>query len=313
MERTIGFSPVKEKEFLLRVEASRRRRSLEAELSTQLAEDFGLVKFSKTYDIRGGKIVDPVSGLGVVDITRRYSIKEESEAIEAIEKGLERDPLKMWVYFSPRNEELNYTDDCIDFWRRVEGQIKWNRIVVRQGFGEMREIRKQLGGQGEVTSRLEILGKPVQTGVKMAEVMERLRIAGTRGGSVGQVDVQAVVSEAVNSFYGSWKNDLYGDEKAILGLYSYAFRQLEARARGGAGVSDEMKMEYIAANFVGMEAKRSFGCSGSTMVAEVTGRGYFIAEVSGVRKVIYGNVPEGYKLCKKCGLYYSGDSCPFCS
>ena len=57
---------------------------------------------------------------------------------------------------------------------------------------------------------------------------------------------------------------------------------------------------------------QSFGCDGSTMVGVFgrLGEGYY---VTGAGKVVRGEIPLGYTLCKKCGVYYRAEGkCPFC-
>ena len=78
--KTIGFDPKKEVDFLNRVNGS-RRENLTVELETQLAEDFGLVKFVQRYDLVNGKIMDPISGKNLLEIISNGGTEEELKEV----------------------------------------------------------------------------------------------------------------------------------------------------------------------------------------------------------------------------------------
>ena len=76
-EKTIGFNPEIEKEFLKRLPDKIRRFNLDQELKTQLARRFGLVEFTLKYKFsEAGKIVDLMSGLELVELTSRGGVEE---------------------------------------------------------------------------------------------------------------------------------------------------------------------------------------------------------------------------------------------
>ena len=102
----LGFNANREPPFLLRSEDA--DLVLRSELMTQVSEDVGLVKHNNFYEIVDGHVVDPESGLKLVDICQG---EEEIRWMEMIEKGLVRGKNVLHV----RSKRLKGEVDCFDF------------------------------------------------------------------------------------------------------------------------------------------------------------------------------------------------------
>lgn len=302
-----GFSPESEVEFLRRV--NQKDLVLRRELTTQLAEDFGMIEFSKKYVWQNGKIIDLESGEGVVDLTLRGGINAETEAIKKIEVGLSLSENKTWVHFSPKNNELGYDQNCVDFWRRLgNNEVVWNRIVVINDFKEMIDVYKILGGD-EIKDEMEILSKPISSELKLASLFSVFRMA-NKINDLDYKEIDEAVLEIIKEFEREFGNKISSDKDLVLRLYSAAYDRLTEKTQNNFGRNnlDDLYI-YMYAPILNMREERSYGCAGSTSVANFReGFGYYV--VDGVVK--YGEVPEDFKFCKKCGCYYSGNKCPFC-
>ena len=307
-----GFSSEKERVFLGRLDPENRKGTLELELTTQLTEDLGLVKFSRQFGLKEGKIVDLVSGGSVVELTERGGVEEETESIRKIEEGLKKNKKESWIHFSPRNEILGYPENCVDFWRWVDNRVIWNRIVVKDGLERMKEVRKNLGDDKEVRDEMDILRLPIAVDLKLKEMFSFFTLAEKKCDYDYEV-INGVVKKYLSKFTDEFGRNLTEDSELILRLYSLC----SDRLRGGefdfsevVSRNDYRDLErYMYGIMNGLKTEKSFGCSGSTQVATFgEGYGYYIVD----GHVSFGKVPEGFRFCKKCGCYYEGDKCPLC-
>ena len=159
-----GFSPEKEKDYLSRLNVEKREKSLSQELKTQLAEDFGMIEFTKKYYFNNeGKIVDLVSGEEIIELTKRGGNDQEFESIRKIEEGLRDNPSQIWISFSPKNEKFGYVQKYIDMWRVLGKKVVWNRLSVKNDFQQMNQVRHLLSGEEKAKNEIEILGLPIAT------------------------------------------------------------------------------------------------------------------------------------------------------
>jgi len=302
-EKTIGFNPEIEKEFLKRLPDKIRRVNLDQELKTQLAEDFGLVEFTLKYKFsEAGKIVDLMSGLELVELTSRGGVKEETESIGKIEKGLRNNPEQTWIHFSPKNEKLGYPENCVDFWRMTGEEIVWNRMVVKNDFDSMNDLRNFLSGEEKVKDEIEILSRPIAVDkLKLTEIFDFFRLKESEN-MTDFKEIEEVVNDYLNDFNNDFSNRLTNDSNLIFRLYSACYKKIKF---GEVILNDYM---YGIMREVGME--KSFGCTATTMVGAFGEKiGYYILSNGEVKK---GVIPEGFKECKQCGCWYSGEKCPFC-
>ncbi|MDD2225119.1 MAG: hypothetical protein PHP97_03070 [Candidatus Shapirobacteria bacterium] len=303
-KETIGFSPTKEQNFLERLPDEIRRVNLDQELKTQLAEDFGMVEFTLKYEFdEDGNIVDIKSKEKVMEVMIRGGIDEETESFRKIEQGLRDNSEKVWIHFSPKNknEKLNYPENCVDFWRVVDGEIVWNRMVVKNDFDSMNDLRNFLSGEEKVENEMEILSRPIAIGnLKLTEIFDLFKLKES-GNITDFKEIEEVVNEYLNDFSDDFGDRLTNDSKLIFRLYSACYKKIKF---GNISLRDYM---YGVMREFRME--ESFGCAVTTTIGTFGEKiGYFIAD----GKVSYGEIPSGFKECKKCGCWYAGDKCPFC-
>lgn len=301
-----GFNPETEKDFLRRLPERVRDVNLAQELKTQLAEDFGLVEFTLKYKFQDGLITDLNSGQGVVELVERGGIDEEIESIRKIQEGLKKNSERVWIHFSPKNDQLGYPENCVDFWRMVGKEVIWNRMVVKNGLKEMDRVRSILGGNIGCRNEMEILKSPISVEMKLSEIFSFFTLCENR-----YFDDFEYIEKAVDQRLGEFKKEfgdsLISSSDLIFRLYSACHKFLRTRGSESYIVNrGELEM-FMYGEMRRMTTEKSFGCAGSTTVGEF-GKGYIIVD----GKVSFGIIPEGFRLCKKCGCYYEGDKCPLC-
>ena len=307
--KKIGFDQKKEVNFLKRLDPERRNLNLELELVTQLAEDFGMVEFTKKYEMRDGVIVDDKSGQEMLELTLRGGVEEEVESMKKIQEGLNQNPEKIFVHFSPKNEKLGYPSNCIDFWRNVDGKVVWNRILVENDFKDMKRIRNFLGDGKEIINEMDILKSPISLNLKLAEIFSLFDLCKAK--HFQDLDlIENTVFKCLKEFGSKFGSKLIEDEDLIFRMYSACFNGLRERNNGEVVISRRDMENYMYGVMTTMKTEKSFGCAATTTVGifgEKTG--YYILNGGEVK---HGKIPEGFKECKECGCWYGGEKCPFC-
>lgn len=303
----IGFDPKKEEIYLGRLEPVYRRANLDQELKTQLAEDFGLLEFTIKYSFdKEGRIVDSLSGQGIVELTARGGVDQETESIKKIEQGLRDKPQKTWVHFSPKNENLGYPSNCVDFWRIVDDKVVWNRVVVKENFEDMNNIRSRLSGEKKVVDENEILALPVGVNLKIAEILDWFEMGESKNMATFET-IKKVVEKYVDEFDNEFGSELTSDRELIFRLYSICFKAIKNKEKT---IDRGVLEKYMYSVLSSQRQEKSFGCSVTTTVGIFGEKiGYYITTDGQVK---YGEIPKDYKECDKCGCWYFGDKCPFC-
>lgn len=312
-QETTGFSPEKEKKFLERLDESGRRENLAQELKTQLAEDFGMVQFTLEYRVDDeGNLYDPKSGQKIVELTARGGRDEETESIRKIEQGLRENPDSTWIGFSPKNEKYYYPSDCVDFWRVVDdGRVVWNRIVVKNDFESMNQIRSFLSGEPKVEDNFKILASPISSDLKLNELFDLFRLSEVKN-SCSMELIESVVKDYINEFKDNFGQKLTENSNLIFRLYSACYKAISKgyMIKGGEVLSRYDLRNYMYGEMQKVSQVDSYGCAVTTRIGEFGEKiGYYILADGQVK---FGEVPDGYKECKKCGCWYMGEKCPFC-
>lgn len=307
-----GFSAEKEEQFLKRLPSEVRRVNLDQELKTQLEEDFGLVEFTLKYKTnQEGGIVDYRSGERVIDMISRGGVEEEIEGFRKIEDGLKNNPEQTWIYFSPKNktEKFDYPENCVDFWRMVNGEVVWNRMVVKNNFEEMNEVRHFLSGEKKVKDEMEILESPVGVNLKLTEIFDLFQLNEAKN-ITDLAEIEKVVAEYLEEFEINFGEELTKNSDLIFRLYSACFSALKNKNSETEVIIDKADLDmYMYGSMLESRIENSFGCAATTIIGNFGERiGYFVTD----GKVTYGEIPNGYKHCKDCGCWYSGEKCPFC-
>jgi hypothetical protein len=226
--KTRGFSPEDEVRFLKRLEGVSHRVNLEQEVKTQLAEDFGMIQFTLKYTFKDGKIIDKLSGESVVEMTARGGVDEETESIRRIENGLkDSSDFFTWVHFSPANEKLGYPSNCVDFWRKTDTkEVTWNRIVVRDNFEGMNEIRSFLTGEEKVPAQSELVKSPIKSSLKLSELFDLFRLSEQKNSCTLEF-IESVVNEYAEEFKEEFGEELTNNQEVIFRLYSACYTAIQ--------------------------------------------------------------------------------------
>ncbi len=309
--RPIGFSAKNEKVFLDRLSPDLRRQNLEQELKTQLTEDFGLVEFTLKYKLNtDGRIVDLISGQELVDLTSRGGVDEEIISIKKIESDLTNNPQKICIHFSPKNEELGYPENCVDFWRVVDSEVIWNRMVVKNNFQEMNKIRTFLTEEKEVSDEMEILKAPISVDLKLAEVFSLFQLNESNNSHSFDY-IERIVARYLSEFHNGLGEKIINDSDSIFRLYSACFNALKYGGNNNEPVINRKDVEnYMYGVMNNVSVERSYGCGVSTTVGSFGEKvGYYVSSNGEVK---HGKIPEGFSECGECGCWYSGNKCPFC-
>lgn len=307
-----GFSPEKEENFLKRLPSNSREKNLGQELKTQLAEDFGILEFTLKYKFNDdGKIIDLLSGEEIVELTSRGGNDEETKSITKIEEGLKNNPKQTWIHFSPKNEELGYDQNSVDFWRVENGQVIWNRINVRNDFAEMNKTRKFLSGEKEAKDKMEIVGLPIAVdNLKLTELFDFFKLNESKN-STDLNYIEKIVNKYLSEFKKDSSLNLTENSDSIFRLYSFCFNALKNRKNENEVIISRNDLEnYMYGVMNNIAVEKSSGCAATTRVGSFGEKiGYYISTNGEVK---YGEIPDNFNECKKCGCWYSGDKCPFC-
>jgi hypothetical protein len=240
-----------------------------------------------------------------VELTDRGGIDEETKSIKTIEEGLQKNPEKTWIHFSPKNEVLGYPENCVDFWRMVEGEVVWSRMVVKNDFKEMNEVRRFLGEE-MMNNEMEMLGSPIEVDLKLSEIFDLFRLK-ERKNEIFLSEIEEVVENYLKEFEYDFGDRLTVNSNLIFRLYSICFNVLKSRSNGGFEIYE--LEDYMYGEMMGVREEESFGCATTTTVGTFGEKlGYYVVE----GKVSFGRIPDNFRECKKCGCWHSGDYCPFC-
>jgi len=310
-KRVAGFDPMGEVGYLSRVDIGMRGAVLQREVATQVAEDLGLVEHVGRYNLTGGRIIDKNSGEGLVEMTARGGVVEETEALKKIEAGLKEDG-SVWVHFSPRNDSLGYKYNCVDFWRLIDSQVVSVRLMIKQGEDKMRGIYKMLNSGNGLDDSQNLLAEPIRSSLKIGQIMDGIELTKDKSGvSFDQID--STVSQILVGLEGRFGEEVYSDPELILRLYTAVHDRLNKVSVPGILISRTELDYYARVAMTGKKTISSFGCSGSSSVGVFRNEsvGWIIKNVDG-RYVVEKGSTEGKTFCEKCGCWYTEKSCPFC-
>ncbi|MFA5828614.1 MAG: hypothetical protein WC841_04650 [Candidatus Shapirobacteria bacterium] len=301
-----GFDPYAEARFLAGLPLGVRKAVLESEIKTAAYEAY-LVEFRRDYQWREGRIYDAESELYISDLIRSGNRPEEEAAMAAIEVGLEKG--KMVVNFSPKNEKYDYPQNCVDFWRRYGDKIIWLRFVTTDEIEDFKRVWGELGGKGEVADKFEMLARPVETDEKLVDVFERLEVA-KESGEVTREKICETVARLVSEFRSEFGEERLFHSETIFRLFSAVMAEIE---RGNMITLADIPIDrYLYGEMMKVQVKTG-GCAGFNTIGQFAqGQGYFVVSGGEGVRVMKGIVPEGYKFCSRCGVWHSGQKCPFC-
>lgn len=314
----VGFNQDLEANFLATLDNFEvRKQVLEDEVATAVHEAF-LQKFENGYYLKDGKIVDKKTLKPLEDLVFNCGHVPEIEAMVKIQKEL-NSKTNLVVNFSPRNEEYDYPMDCVDFWWQTEEEIRWLRVVVKNDFESLKKIYNSLGGE-KVDTVMELLANPI--GINDLKIGEILAMMDTMEeiNKITDIEIRESVKLLMEGFVSKFDREITENPDVIFRLFSAAIaeaKKINKEKEKGfeCNINGEIDMwMYLNAS---METRmmNTGGCASFNNVGEFgSGQGYIILRSSdGSIRITKGEVPEGYKYCEHCGMYYDGDKCPVCN
>lgn len=313
----LGFNPKLEASYLdsLDKDIELRKTVLESEVTTAVQEAF-LNKFERKYAFRDGKIFDDETKKTVEETVLRCDRAPEIEAINKIQDGLDKGR-KMMVHFSAANPEYDYPANCVDFWWKNEDEVKWLRVVVENDFTDLKDVYTDLGGEKEIGNVMELLAEPVGVDeMNIGEVLEMLDLV-KEINSITDTEIRESVQTLMRGFTEKFGEEITSNPNIIFRLFSAAIAEAkrinESDDEEYYDDEEENMWNYLNATMQ-TRAMETSGCASVTNVGafESGTQMYLLDNGYGGLTIINGEAPDGYKLCKHCGLYYLGDKCPIC-
>lgn len=312
--KTVGFNEELEANFLASLDNFEMRREvLEKEVTTAINEVF-LQKFENGYDFEDGKIVDKVTKRPIEGLVINCGREPEIVAMDKIQNELsnQRD---LVVHFSPKNEEYDYPMDCVDFWWKNGKEVRWMRVVVNDNFESIKQVYKSIGGEKKETV-MEMLASPVGVDdIKIADVLKMLNTA-EEINKITDERIRNSVRILMDGFVEKFDKEIVENPEIIFRLFSAAIaeaKMINEDEEDYQYIDDDQMWEYLNAEME-IGTMSTSGCASVNNVGEFN-RGvemYLVSDGRGGLTIVQGEAPEGYKLCKHCGLYYKGDKCPIC-
>jgi hypothetical protein len=293
----LNFDPRKEPVYLSQFFGELRKRQLETEISTALSELL-LSEYSHDYIWDGERIVDQETGIVAENLIKNSEF--ESQRLEEI-KGKFRKGKDLVVSVSPKNKELDYPDDIVDFWKRGEGnKLTLLRFKVEMTVGELRDF--------------ELMDK---RDYKLADLIRMLSLAESKQG-LSIRTIETTTRSLVKRFEKEFGERIFVDAELIIRLFVAARLEVEKQKDEEivlTRAAEKLNMERIE-NYLYGELKiktvAGGGCGGSSLSGEFgNGQGIIIVVTADGISFRKGST-EGLTYCKKCGCWYSGEKCPIC-
>ena len=98
-------------------------------------------------------------------------------------------------------------------------EIVWNRMVVKNDFDSMNDLRNFLSGEEKVKDEIEILSRPIAVDkLKLTEIFDFFRLKESEN-MTDFKEIEEVVNDYLNDFNNDFSNKLTNDSNLIFRLY----------------------------------------------------------------------------------------------
>jgi hypothetical protein len=294
-QERLNFDPVKEVNYLRKFLGESRKHQLEREVSTSLAELL-LSEYSHDYLWDGEKISDKETGIKAGDLSENCVF--ESQRIKEIEEELKKGK-DLVVSVSPKNKDLDYPDDMVDFWKRGEGE----RLTL---------LRFKTGMCDKKLKDFESMNKD---GYKLADLIGMLSLVKENKGS-SMTLIEGVVANLTTEFELEFGEKIYVDSEMMTRLYIAIRLEVERKSKEvGIESRNYVMLASEIRNYLygELRVKKSSGggCGGSSLSGQFASEGIIIIKTADGISFRKGNT-EGLTYCSRCGCWYSGEKCPIC-
>lgn len=294
-QERLNFDPIKEVNYLRNFWGESRRSQLEREVSTSLAELL-LSEYSHDYLWDGEKIFDKETGIEARSLSENCEF--ESRRLKVVEDELIKGK-NLVVSVSPKNNDLDYPDDMVDFWKRGEGEkLTLLRFKTRMNVFELRDF--------------ESMNKD---GYKLNDLIGMLSLAKENKGT-SMTLIERIARNLTTEFEMEFGEKIYLDGEMMTRLYIAVRLEVEKQSRE-VGIESRnyilLAPEIKNYLFGELKVKRTSGggCGGSSLGGQFGSEGIIIVKSSDGISFRKGKT-EGLTYCPRCGCWYSGDKCPIC-
>ena len=312
--KKVGFDENLEADFLAGLDNfEMRKKVLEREVATAVNEVF-LQKFENGYDFVDGKIVDQETKRPIKNLVINCGREPEIEAMTKIHEELNKQK-DLVVHFSPKNEEYDYPMDCVDFWWKKDKEVKWMRVVINNDFESVKKVYESIGGEKKQTV-MEMLASPIGIDdFKIGEVLAMLDTA-QEINKITDKKIRESVRILMDGFVEKFDEEIVENPQVIFRLFSAAIAEAKKINESEITYREnkiEQMWEYLNAEMQ-VRTMTTSGCASVNNVGEFQSgvAMYLMSDGNGGFTLVKGEIPEGYKLCSHCQLYYKGDKCPIC-
>lgn len=295
-QERLNFDPNKEVNYLRQFIGEARKEQLEREIGTSLAELL-LSEFSHEYLWDGEKIIDKSTGITAKSLAGDCEF--ESKRIEDVERKIE-EGAELVVMVSPKNIELDYPDDMVDFWKRGDG-------------GKLTLMRFKVDMSQRKLADFEAMNKE---GYNLADLIQLLNLAKENRGT-SMTMVEKTVRSLIDEFEKNFGQKIYRDGEMMTRLYVAIRLEVEKRseeigieARNYVILPGEIE-KYLYGQF---QTKKVIGagCGGSSLSGQFATEGIIIVRTAEGISFQKGST-ENLTYCSQCGCWYGGEKCPICS
>jgi hypothetical protein len=292
----LTFDPVKETEYLKQFSNELKKRQLETEIGTALSELL-LSEYSHDYLLREGEIIDKDTGIGARTLSK--NCEYESKKINRIEEEL-KGGKDLVVSISPKNKELNYPDDMVDFWKRGKGdELTLMRFKVEMSPGQLRDFEKIDKDKYKLGDLIKMLN--------LAKSDERISI----------LTIEEITQSLVSRFKKEFGEKIFIDAELITRIFVATRLELEKQREEEPVVSrlteslNGLRMQnYLFGQFK-TKLVGGGGCGSQSLSGQFAKEGIIIVKT--INGISFRNGrTEGLSYCSKCGCWYSGQKCPIC-
>jgi len=292
----LSFDPVTEARYLRQFSGELKRRQLETEISTALSELL-LSEYSHDYLWRGGKIIDKDTGIEARSLSK--NCEYERGKIDKIEEELEREK-DLVVSISPKNTELDYPDDMVDFWKRGEGEkLTLMRFKVEMSPEQLRDFENINKDKYKMSDLIKMLS--------LVKSDENLSIE----------KIENITQSLINRFEREFGEEIFLDADLITRLFVATRLEVERQRKEEPVISrlseslNGLRMQNYLFGQLKTKIVSGGGCGGQSLSGQFASEGIIIVKT--INGISFRNgKTEGLRYCSQCGCWYSGEKCPIC-